>query len=341
MLETTDLIHLPYTPDLTEGGITFACRTLAGSAERGGDPPLVQLRRCVSEVAVELAFRRHMTEQSVPFHVLGMTPFTQPNHYDISLGGHRFIVKSYLISQRDQITLLHRDPGSILKAPALIPLDQFATEDHKPDDIYIFAILLGLVAAKPEDVRKASAASQPLFLIHLLPKAWARPASWMPLPKLSLKSECEVPVEVDIGGLDGGRNFVTARLELPPRQRILVDMDFHSLTYIHAGRRPEARIGIHSPLQGHPYLIPAHAWGNLWVYGMEIILTGWLTHEVLHNKAKVINPGMRTFQFDRIREKNLLVPVSDLNPLGRLLDKVRQWETERMVSRHPEMEKRS
>ena len=29
MLNPSDLIHLPYTPSLTEGGITFACRSLA------------------------------------------------------------------------------------------------------------------------------------------------------------------------------------------------------------------------------------------------------------------------------------------------------------------------
>src|SRR5512135_3088798 len=103
MLSPSDLIHLPYTPDLTEGGIIYACRSLAGISERVGDFPLERMRSSVAEVTVELAFRRHLEEQSVPFHVLGMAPFTQPEHYDIVLGGHRCIVKSILISQRDKI----------------------------------------------------------------------------------------------------------------------------------------------------------------------------------------------------------------------------------------------
>jgi hypothetical protein len=331
MLSTSDLIHLPYTTDLTEGGIACACRSLAGTGERMGDSPLDTMRRMVAEVAVELAFRRHLTEQAVPFHVMGMTPFTHPEHFDISLGGHRCILQSYPVTRRNLITQLHRDPSSLLEAPVLIPVEQVAAEDHRPDDLYAFAFLLGLVAVTPEDVHKALAASQPVFLVHLLPETWARPVSWITLQKLALKSECGAPVGVEIGGQDGGRNFITARLELSPRQRMLVDLDFHSLAYIHAASQPEARIGIHSPLRGEPYLIPAHAWGNIWIYGMEIILTGWLTHEAFRRKARVLNAGARTFQMEQTREKNLLVPVRDLNPLGRLLEKVRQWEAEKVL----------
>jgi hypothetical protein len=339
MLSASDLIHLSYTPDLTDAGLAYTCRSLACARDRLGDSPVVQLRHTVADVAVELAFRRHLTRQAVPFHVLDAMPFTQPDWHDISLGGHRCIIKSFLISHRNQITQLHRGPGNLLQAPALLPVDQFSAEDHKPDDLYLFAFLLGLVASAPADVVKATAASQPLFLIHLLPEVWSRPVNWIPLEKLALKSESEKPVSVEIGGQDAGRNFITTTLELPPRQRLLVKEIFHSLTYIHAQSMPEARIGIHSPLHGAPYLIPAHAWSNLWVYGMDIILTGWLTHEDFRRKAKVLNAGAHTFQVDRTRLKNLLVPVGELNPLGRLLEKVRRWEVEKMASTYPEMDK--
>jgi hypothetical protein len=176
---------------------------------------------------------------------------------------------------------------------------------------------------------KAVASDQPVALIHILPEAWARPGNWISLERLALKSECGKPITVEIGGQDTGRNFITSMLELPPRQRIWVDKSYHSLAYLRAQRSPEARIGIHCPLHGEPYLIPAHAWGNLWVYGMDILFTGWLTHEEFRRKARVLNAGARTLQMDRTRIKNLLVPVSGLNPLGRLLDKVRRWEAEK------------
>jgi hypothetical protein len=326
MILSSDILHLPYTPDLSEGGIAYACRSLAFTYDRMGGSPVDRLRRIVAGTAVELALRRHLSEQGIPFDVLGATPFTDPDRYDISLGGHRCDLKSYHISRRQQIAQLRQDKALALQAPALVPLDQFSADGHKPDDLYLFAFLLGLVAASQEDIHKAIAAGQPVYLIHPLPDGWARPTEWLPLEALALKSECESPISVEIGGQDGNREFVSARLELPPKKRVVVEQGFHSLAYIHAQRRPEARIGLHSPARGEPYIIPAHEWGNIWVYGMDIFLTGWLTHEEYRRKGKVLNAGMRTFQYDRTRVKNLLVPIHELNPLRPLLQRVKTWE---------------
>ena len=211
----------------------------------------------------------------------------------------------------------------MLQAPALFPLDQFPGNDHKPDDLYLFAFLLGGLAASKADVEKAIVASQPVCLIHLLPDAWVRPVNWLPVEKLALKSECGVPIRLEIGGQDSEHNFITDTIDLPPRQRMLVDKGFHSLAYLHAHSKPEARIGIHSPLHGEPYIIPAYSWGNLWIYGIDILFTGWLTHENFSRKAKLLSARTHTFQFDRTRVKNLVVPIGELNPLSGLLEKVR------------------
>ena len=325
----SDLLHLPYTPDLSEGGIAYACQALACTYHPLGVAPVTNLQRVAGAVAVELAFRRYLREKAIPFHVLTPTLFSRPDRYDISLGGHRCIVKSFLITRQSQITQLQRNPALLLQVPVLIPIDQFAAEGHKLEDLYLFAFFLGRVAAGQADVDKALAAGQPVYLIHPLPEAWVRPANWGPLGKLALKSECGLPVTVEIGGQDAERTFLTARLELPSRQRVLVEQAFHSLAYIHMERRPDARIGIHCPVRGEPYIIAPHEWGTLWIYGTDILFTGWLTHEDFRRKARVLNAGAQTFQFDRTRVKNLLVPTSELNPLGLLLEKVRRWEAEK------------
>lgn len=325
MLTPADLLRLPYTPDLTEGGIAYACRTLAAASNRVGDSPFDHLRSIVAGVAVELAFRRYLTEQKVPFAVLGAEPFTHPDQYDVSLGGHRCQVMNYLISRRQQIAHLRQDPGFALRAPALIPLDQFATEGHKPDDLYLFAFLLGLTAAAQGEMERALAAGQPAYLIHPLPDEWARPVNWLPFEKLIMKSECDIPIRVEIGGMDAERNFASTVLELPPHTRLPVEQAFYNLAYVHAGQKPTARIGLHSPRCAATYVIQPFNWGNLWVYGMDILLAGWLTHEEYRRKASVLNVGMRTFQYDITRLKNLQVPMAELNPLGSLFEQVRQW----------------
>ena len=332
MLTASDLVHLPYNLDLTEGGIAFACQSLACTCDRLGDSPVGHLQRIVGRVAAELAFRRQLAELAVPYKVLRATPFTHPDQYDVSLGRHRCIVKSFLITRRNQIAQIRQDPGILLQAPALLPVEQFAAEDNKPDDLYIFAFLLGIVTTAAADVDKAIAAGQPACLIHLLPEDWARPGNLILLEKLALKSECETSVAVEIGGQDAGRNFINSTLELPPRQRVVVEKNFYSLAYLCAHCRPEARIGLHSPVRGEAHIVRPHEWGNIWVYGMDVFLAGWLTHEDFRRKASVLNAGAHTFQVDCTRTKNLLVPVGELNPLGTLLEKVKTWELEKRNS---------
>jgi hypothetical protein len=331
MLNRDDLLRLPFTPDLTEGGIAYACRSLASTSGRMGGFPLNHLRQVVAEVAVELAFRRYLSGQGIPFNVLGETPFTHPANYNVSLGGHRCDLESFLITRRSQISLFRRDPALLLQAPALLPLDQFAAEGHRPEDLYLFAFLLGLVADAHRDMDRATAAGHPTWLIHPMPGEWSCPPHWLPLENLVLKSECETPISMEIGGQDAGREFVTIRLELPPKKRLPVEQCFHSLAYVHADRQPEARIGLHSPRRGAAMIIPPNGWGNLWVYGMDIFLTGWLSHEEYRRKAKVLNTGMRTMQFERTGMKNLLVPLAELNPLRPLLAHVKEWDAAQKV----------
>ena len=277
MITANDLLLLSYTSDLTEGGIAYANRSLPHTYDRMGGSPFDRLRRIVAGVAVELAFRRYLAQQNIPFDIKGATPFTDPDRYDVSLGGHRCDIKSFLISHRTQITSLRADPGLILKAPALVPLDQYSADGHSNSDLYLFAFLTGLIAAATDDLQKAIDANQPVYLIHTMPKSWTRPQSWISLGPLALKSESDETLRLEIGGQDLGRDFMTRQLELPPRTRIEAKEDFYSLAYIHIESKSRARLGIYSPPRKETYLIEPIAWSNIWVYGMEIYLTGWIT----------------------------------------------------------------
>ncbi len=323
MITISDFLRIPYTPDLTEGGIAYAGRSLPHTYDRMGGSPFDRLRHIVAGVAVELAFRRHLTQQNIPFDIKGAAPFTDPDRYDVSLGGHRCDIKSFLISHRTQITSLRAEPELILKAPALVPLDQYSANDHSDNDLYLFAFLTGLVAASPDDLQKAVDANQPTYLIHTMPKSWTRPQPWIPLGPLVLKSESDETLRLEIGGQDSGRDFMTRKTELPPRTRIELDGDFYSLAYIHVESKPKARLGIYSPTRKETYLIEPITWSNIWVYGMDIFLTGWITREEFRRRASLIHEGSRVFQYNLTRTKNLAMPVSDLKPMSELFERVR------------------
>lgn len=328
MISTSDLIHLPYTRDLTEGGIAYAVRSLPYTYNRMGGSPYDRLRRIVAGVAVELAFRRYLSEQNIPFDVMGATPFTEPDRYDVALGGRRCDIKSFLITYREQIAEMKRDPKVVLNAPALVPSDQNAAEGHSDNDIYLFAFLSGLMAASQDDLQKVILAGQPTYFIHTMPDAWTRPAEWNPLGRLVLKSDSEQTQTVEIGGQEAGREMRTRLVEIPPRTRVEVEEGFFSVAYIHTQNMPEARIGIRSTVHKSTHVIGANDWGNIWVYGMDILLAGWLTRGEFNHVAHPIQEGARVFQYDRTRTKNLAVPVFDLKPLAELLQRVQSWASD-------------
>jgi hypothetical protein len=82
-------------------------------------------------------------------------------------------------------------------------------------------------------------------------------------------------------------------------------------------------------MRGEAYIIPSHEWGNIWVYGMDIWLAGWLAREEFRRRAHVLNAGQVTFQYSRTRTKNLAAPLTELNPCGPLFHRVKDWALEK------------
>jgi hypothetical protein len=325
MISTSDFIHLPYTRDLTEGGIAYAVRSLSYSYHRMGGSPYDRMRKMIAGVAVELAFRRYLSEHEIPFDVKGATPFTEPDRYDVSLAGRRCDIKSFLISYRDQVTEMKRNPQVVLNAPALVSSDQNAAEENLNSDLYLFAFLSGLVTHSQDDLQNAMEAEQPNYFIHVMPDPWMRPAGWNPLGALVLKSDSDESLCVEIGGQDAGREMRSIEVEIPPKRRIQVDNGFCSLTYIHIRKMPNARIGIHSPRRRETHIIYPKDWGNIWVYGLDILLAGYLSREEFNQRASFVREGSKVFQYEQTRTKNLAVNVCDLKPLATLFEHVKEW----------------
>lgn len=319
MLTSSDLLRLPYTPDLTEGGIAYALRSLTHSFFRAGNSPYARLRRTVASMAAELAFRRYLSRQNIPFEVKAATPFTDHERYDVILGGHRCDLKSYLISHRAQIAEIHRNPSVLLNAPALVPSDQHAGDGHSPNDLYLFAFLSGLIAASQADLKKAVATKQPHYLVHAMPEEWRKPLNWNPLGALTLKSDSEEELSVEISGQDEGRELKRHTVSLPSKTKVVVNDFFYSLSSVYIRQMPDARVGLHCEAIQKPHIISPLEWGNIWVYGMEIFLAGFISHEEFSRRAHPLLPNSKVFQYEHTRVKNLSLPVLNLKPMQDLL----------------------
>jgi len=323
MLSSTDLLRLPYTRDLTEGGIAYALLSLSYNSLS-----FDQLRRVVAGTIVELAFRRYLSQQDIPFEITAATPFTDPARHDVSLGGHRCDIKSFLISHRDQIAEIRRDAGVLLNASALVPSDHHANNGQSDNDLYLFAFLSGLIAASQSDLKKVEETNQPHYLMYVMPEKWRKPFNWNPLGALVLKSESDEEMLVEISGQDSGRGVLTRWVHLPPKTRITVNDPFYSVTAVHIKNIPSARLGIHCAACKETHIISPLEWGNIWVYGINITLTGFIARGEFRLRAKLLAPNSRTFQYDHTKTKNLAVPISELNPLPDLFARVREWKAQ-------------
>jgi hypothetical protein len=320
MLTHADFLPLPYTPDLTEAGVAFALRSLAYSYERDGRSPYGRLRRLVANVAIELAFRRYLTQENIAFDVKASTPFTDRERFDVVLNGRRCDIKSFLISHRDQIKQIRQNPAVLLDAHALVPSDAHAGDGHSYNDIYLFAFMNGLVAASQADLQKAIAKKQPHYMVYVPPMTWRKPTHWRPLGTVTLKSESAEQLLVEINGQDEAREMKRLTVSLAPGVSTKVNESFYTITSLHVHRVPEARVGVHC--EGFDEVLPIapYEWSNIWVYGMDIFMTGFATYEEMSQRATLLPPNSKTFQYERTHVKNLALPVSKLKPIQKLLD---------------------
>jgi hypothetical protein len=328
MLSVSDFIRLPYRDELTAAGLTYALRSLPYTYDRMGGDPYARLRRITAGTAAELAFRRLLDQRQVPYDTFGATPFSEPDRYDAALGGRRCDLKCFVLSEREQIREARRSPEILLDAPALIPADQAESTTLGEGGLYLFAFVLALYALKPDEIASARAAGQPIAAVHLLPENWLHPSA--PPGRLALKLQSAAPGlrKVEVGGLTASPGFHVEQMELSPGQRAETLAAYTSVAYLRLDDLPGGKLGVGSAITGMHVAGP-DGWGNAWVYGMEILLTGWMAAAEFYRRAERIPTGSRVLQYRRTRTPNLAVPIRALHPLEDLFAAATDWQTGR------------
>ncbi len=324
MVVAADIVRLPYDDGLTQAGLEYARKSLHYTYNRMALDRAARLRKIVAGIAVELALVRHLEQTGAPFDRFGSTHFTRRDLYDLALAGRRVDLKTAVINQKAKISRLRRDPAWLLDAAALVPADQLESEALQEGDVYLFAFLAALEASGPAGARRALRADRPVYLLETFEgQGWQGARTWRSLGPLALKSNAAAPVEVEIGGQGREREPLVERLRLQPRQRTVVAGDFYSVLYLHAPALPRAAIGVHSPALKQTRLIAPGDWGNVWVYGLDIWLAGYLTKHEFRKKSKRLPAGSPVKQYDRTHAENWAVPVRALRPVSELLKAAR------------------
>ena len=324
-LKQQDLIRLPYDDSLTSAGVTYACRSLHYSQSTSHRVSAHRIRRSVAAVAAELAFRRWLDAEDVPYGLIQAAPFTKPNHYTITVGGRRLDVRTIFITSRRQIRRLRMDPSWLLQIEALIPIDHLASDFLSIGDPYAFVIIAGLETRTQAELLRALAAAQPSFLIAIPPdRAWRQIQPERSLGQLMLRNNDLQSIDIELGGQLADRRVISERLTLLPGQRTELPIDLASVFYIHSTCPLVGMINIHSPTLRRTWSVGPQSWSNIWIYGLEVILAGWCTKREFQCRAHFLPAGSQTHLGRRTRNDSRALPISQLRPIRELVDRIDQ-----------------
>ena len=324
MITPADLIHIPYTPDLTQAGIALVCRRLACAYLNDGEKTYISLRDRVSATAVDLAFRRYLDAEHIPHLIQGALPITDPTSYAVRLGGRRCILKSNLVFNREAIHNLNNQPSEILARKAEVDVDEIEADPLQDEDLVIFALVPALITRRQSEMERALNAGQPAYLIHTLPECWSNPLPEAPLGEIAFKSNLPQTIKLQAGGRDPYGKFQEETLVLAPQVRTLLMNSYQSLAYLHIGYPVVSQIGLSSPAFKAATILQPDQWGNIWIYGLEVILAGYLTRTEFRRRGALQVKEDSDQAAPRGKKKSL--PLGELHPLAGLFD----WAHQKM-----------
>ena len=327
MLTPSDITILPYDDQFSRAGAQYARDSLHFTYNRMRLNTGDRLRKIVTGIAFEMAARRWLESASIPYNRLGATAFTEPDRFDLALGGRRCDLKSSLIYDKDKIAALHADAGWALDAEALVPEDQFASERMGENDIYIFGFVTELEAAHHStDTEKANAKRLPAYIIHTPPRGqWANLKPWRPLGELAIQSKAFAPITVEIGGQAANRAAVRERIKLAPGSRVELKREYYSVLYLAVSRLPNGGISLRSPARKLAYWIAPADWSNIWVYGQRVYLCGWMNKHDFRVHSRHLPAGSPVKQYKHTATANRAMPIHDLRPMAELADIARRY----------------
>ena len=123
---------------------------------------------------------------------------------------------------------------------------------------------------------------------------------------------------VEVGGQDEQRAAIVENLELQPLTRAETVGEFFSLLYVRAPHLPAGVLGLRSPTLKETRLIAPSDWSNIWIYGLEIFIAGWLTKAEFRALSQKLPAGALVKQYSHTQIDNRAVPMRHLRPLAEL-----------------------
>lgn len=322
-LATADLVSLAYSGQYSLAGVQQACESLLHGQALADDVEPAQLRSAVAAVAFEMALRRWLDDAQVSYQLPAHALATAGAQRQLALGGRKCELRPSILTHAGGMQSVQADAGWLLGTSAMVAPAELAAQRLAEEDIFIFGCVTGSVLPSLRETQRAAAQAQPLSLVHMPPRPWQGLGSWRSLGQLVLKSAAKQPLQVELGGLDRAHQALRSTLLLQPMQRTLVPEDFYCLRYVCVAALPDGVLGVHSPALRQTPVITPRQWHNIWFYGLQVYLCGWLNKRDFRSRSVRLAAGTRVRQYVRTEEVVHAIEIVRLRPLARLLELVR------------------
>jgi hypothetical protein len=276
------------------------------------------MRDLVANIAASLAFRRYLDSEQIPHTVLGTVTSTNAASYPLQLRGRRCFLESSLLFNRKVVHSLCSAPDKILARQAELEVNDLGSDLMPDNDLIVMALVPAIITRHPKELADVFSTGNPACLVHTLPAEWANPLPEKPLEQVALKSNYNQETRIIMGGRDLDGNFQEEALLLPPHVRTLSEYAYQSLAYLSLEQPVAHQIGLSSKVKKSPYIINPGQWGNIWIYGTEIFLAGYLSRAEFRHKAAM--QAQKAYEIPIPNRKKRSLPLRELRPLAELFD---------------------
>ncbi len=319
MLEAADFITLPYTPDLNWAGIAYVCRMLAQPIWDARNPTYPQLRQVVAEKAATLALIRYLETRDVRFRIYNLAPFTDPNRSDIVIAGRRCEIRCSLSFQKTKTLTSAHTIGRLMKATALVPKDRIADENLGNEEIFIFSFVSAL-----RNNALSGRSNNYEYMLYKMPESWNRPQNRVPLGLVRISNNSHKKVALEVAGYNNNHELQIEKLEIRPQECGVSGKIFDHLIYLHPDHVPDGAVTVYSTSRDKPLTILPHQWGNIWVYGVHIILCGSITISEVRRRIQGVSGSERKKPRTGLNQQHFRITIRELHPLDELFSEAKK-----------------
>ncbi len=279
------MVRLFYDPAWTPVAVRSVLEALPWLVTRDQPLRVWVLQDLVKERVGQLAWLRWLAEQDLRYEV-APAPSGMVGREVVWCHGQRLLLATGWLREREAVRLARRAPQRWLQeACAVLPEPQWDAPNGQPEDILVFAWVLALVTRSEEEMARALARGFPAVPAVALPPRWYH----LPRPmQVALKYEGPGGVRVRLYGQAEADGPGVLTLRLPARKRVAVPGQWHGVYLLVAATPPRGRLGVALQPAGWRCVFVPWSWQNLWLYGLEVHLVGYLTRRAFRQQARRI-----------------------------------------------------